>query len=327
MTRRRRLLLGVVTGLALFSATLAVVGLPASSHPAEPADLGTVRAEADLVHDLERPGPIEFETVVAADWEVPLSGLLNLDAPEARAAGLEDRDEPIQIFFHVVRHPTFGLFVVDTGVEWALANQPESSLLGGLVGDVMHRERIRVKLDMRTWLARQNQPLRGVFLTHLHTDHIEGLPDVPLDVPVYAGRGETHGREFSHAFTASITDQALAGHPAVREWKFPADTRGVVDVFGDGSFWALQVPGHTAGSTAYLARTTTGPVLMVGDTCHTAWGWVHGVEPGSFTSDQVANRNSLHWLKQLTAQHPTIQVRLGHQWLTEQSTAELRGED
>ncbi len=315
MTRRRRIVFGVITGLALFSATLAVVGLPASSHPAEPSELGVARSETELVQDLEQPGPIELETLVAADWEVPLSGLLNLDAPEAQAAGLEDRDEPIQIFFYSVRHPKFGLFVVDTGVEWALANQPESSLLGGLVGDVMHREKIRVKLDMRTWLARQQEPLVGVFLTHMHTDHIEGLPDIPTEVPVYAGRGETHGREFSHAFTAGITDQALAGHPAVREWKFPKEKRGVIDVFGDGSLWALQVPGHTSGSTAYLARTTKGPVLMVGDTCHTAWGWRHGVEPGSFTADQEVNRESLAWLRQLVAEHPEVQVRLGHQWL------------
>lgn len=315
MSRRRRIVFGVITGVALFSAVLAVVGLPASSHAVEPSDLGVVCSESEAVRELGRPGPIALETLVAADWEVPLSGLLNLDAPEARAAGLKDRDEPIQIFFYSVRHPEFGLFVVDTGVEWALANQPEASLLGGLVGDVMHRERIQVKLDMKTWLASQKEPLRGVFLTHMHTDHIEGLPDIPQDVPVYAGRGETHGREFSHAFTASITDQALSGHPPVREWQFPADERGVLDVFGDGSFFALHVPGHTIGSTAYLARTNSGPVLMVGDTCHTAWGWKHGVEPGSFTADQKANRASLRWLKQLVEQHPQIQVRLGHQWL------------
>ncbi|MEZ4372314.1 MAG: MBL fold metallo-hydrolase [Polyangiaceae bacterium] len=325
MTRRRRVLFGVITGIALFSATLAVVGLPASSHAVEPSDLGVAASEEALSADLEQSGPIEFDTFVAADWEVPLSGLLNLDAPEARAAGLSDRDEPIQIFFYSVQHPKFGLFVVDTGVEWALANQPESSLLGGMVGDVMHRERIQVKLDMRSWLAKQKEPLRGVFLTHMHTDHIEGLPDIPQDVPVYAGRGETHGREFSHAFTAGITDDALAGHPPVREWKFPKETRSVIDVFGDGSFFALQVPGHTSGSTAYLARTTKGPVLMVGDTCHTAWGWQHGVEPGSFTADQATNRESLKWLKQLVEQHPKIQVRLGHQWLPPQAPVAARG--
>jgi hypothetical protein len=30
-----------------------------------------------------------------------------------------------------------------------------------------------------------------------------------------------------------------------------------------------------------LARTTTGPVLLTGDTCHTRWGWDNSVEPGT----------------------------------------------
>ena len=88
---------------------------------------------------------------------------------------------------------------------------------------------------------------------------------------------------------------------------------GVIDVFGDGSLWALYVPGHTPGSTAFLARTPNGPVLMTGDTCHTRWGWEHDVEPGSFTADHEANARNLARLRRLAAEHPTIDVRLGHQ--------------
>jgi glyoxylase-like metal-dependent hydrolase (beta-lactamase superfamily II) len=84
-------------------------------------------------------------------------------------------------------------------------------------------------------------------------------------------------------------------------------------VFGDGSLWALLVPGHTPGSTAYLARTTKGPVLLTGDTCHTRWGWEHDVAPGSFTADHAANVESLKRLRALVAEHPAIDVRLGHQ--------------
>ena len=89
----------------------------------------------------------------------------------------------------------------------------------------------------------------------------------------------------------------------------------MVDVFGDGSLWALATPGHTPGSTAYLARTPTGPILLTGDTCHTAWGWQNGEPPGSFTADRDANRRSLNALRELAARHPKMQVRLGHQRL------------
>jgi N-acyl homoserine lactone hydrolase len=73
------------------------------------------------------------------------------------------------------------------------------------------------------------------------------------------------------------------------------------------------VPGHTQGSTAYLVRSTHGPVLLTGDTSHTRWGWEHGVEPGTATVDGARNRASLLQLKALVARHPRIEVRLGHQ--------------
>jgi glyoxylase-like metal-dependent hydrolase (beta-lactamase superfamily II) len=87
----------------------------------------------------------------------------------------------------------------------------------------------------------------------------------------------------------------------------------VVDVFGDGTVWALWVPGHTLGSTAYLVRTPKGPVLLTGDACHTRWGWEHDVEPGTFSSDLPRSAESLARLRRLAAEHPAIDVRLGHQ--------------
>ncbi|HEY1088332.1 MAG TPA: hypothetical protein VGE37_11575, partial [Archangium sp.] len=58
-----------------------------------------------------------------------MNGLLEHE--KAKAAGLTDGDESIQIFFHVIRHPTRGLFLVDTGVETALRDAPEKSALSG----------------------------------------------------------------------------------------------------------------------------------------------------------------------------------------------------
>lgn len=46
----------------------------------------------------------------------------------------------------------------------------------------------------------------------------------------------------------------------------------VVDIFVDGSAFAISVPGHTPGSTAYVLRATKGPILLTGETCHTRWG-------------------------------------------------------
>jgi glyoxylase-like metal-dependent hydrolase (beta-lactamase superfamily II) len=116
-----------------------------------------------------------------------------------------------------------------------------------------------------------------------------------------------------------VYDDALAGKAPLREIHFSPDPGGefdgVIDVFGDGTFWALSVPGHTPGSIAYVARTPDGPVLLTGDACHTAWGWEHGVEPGTFSDDRPKSAESLQRLERFAAAHPKMQVRLGHQEL------------
>lgn len=294
------------------------VGCRASTLPAVKSPLGTPRAMADLLHVIDLPGPLTVETVTSAYWQVDLSGLLDLSDPQAIAAGLENRDEPIEIDFHAIRHPQFGLFVVDTGVERAERDQPEAVHVTGLVRKVMHAEKLRVVEPFGSWLARQPDKLAGVLLTHLHLDHIWGMPDVPARTPTYTGAGEASARKFDHLFVQGMTDDLLAGQEELREWPVAPTAGGAlaaVDVFGDGSLWALATPGHTPGSTAYLARTPQGSILLTGDTCHTAWGWQHGVPPGSFTADREANRRSLAALRELAAQHPAMQVRLGHQRL------------
>jgi N-acyl homoserine lactone hydrolase len=311
------------TQILLAVAATTLGGCAFSSHPTRPSALGTSRSSAELLAVIDRPGPVEVETVTSADWAVERSGLLNLQHSRAKAAGITDGDEPIQINFHVVRHPTRGMYIIDSGVERALRDDPDHAAVRGLVASFMHREKMKIHLPLGEWLSRQKEPLRGVLLTHLHLDHVMGMPDVPKGTPIFAGPGETDARAFLNIVVRPNIDRELEGQAPIQQWQYQPDAggrfAGVLDVFGDGSLWALSVPGHTPGSTAYVARTPKGPILVTGDTCHTAWGWENDVEPGSFTADHAANAESLARLRTLAREHPTIDVRLGHQPLTRSS--------
>jgi glyoxylase-like metal-dependent hydrolase (beta-lactamase superfamily II) len=293
----------------------------ASHHAAEPSELGTARASSEMTALIDRPGPIEFEMVKAADWVVPLSGLLNLDHPEAKAAGLEDRDEAIGVYFYALRHPRYGTFIVDTGIEAGFRNPEGNPRVGFLLESVMRTSELEIHTTTGEWQARQSEPLTGVFLTHVHLDHVMGVPDLDPDVVVYAGPGEPEASAFLNMFTSGTIDRMLEGAGSLREWPYTADPdgrfAGVVDIFGDGSVWAISVPGHTPGSTAYLVRSTEGPKLLVGDASHTSWGWIHGVEPGTFSADRPRSAKSLATLRELARTYPQIGVYLGHQQLAD----------
>lgn len=306
MTKRRIALLAapLVLAAGLFSMRSRM-----TTHEAKPAALGVARPAADFEALIDVPGPLEVESVVGADWAVDRSGLINLDHPEAKKAGMVDGLEPIVIGFHAIHHPTRGLFLVDTGTERALRDDREHTVFGGVIGKFMHADLLRVKQDTAGWIG--SQKISGVFLTHMHLDHLTGMRDVPNDAPIFTGPGESSEVGLVPRLLRSATDQALEGKGALNELQFGSD--GLLDVFGDGSFWAIHVPGHTRGSLAFLARSTHGPVLLTGDACHTRWGWDHGVEPGSFSEDKALSRTSLARMRELVARHPQIVVRMGHQ--------------
>src|SRR6266508_4880045 len=102
-------------------------------------------------------------------------------------------------------------------------------------------------MPLGDWLAKEKTPLKGVLLTHLHLDHVSGLPDVPKGTPIYAGANEAGDKSFFNLVVRANIDRAFDGHALVSEWQFGPDAdgrfAGVVDVFGDGSLWALSVPG------------------------------------------------------------------------------------
>ncbi|WP_257446140.1 MBL fold metallo-hydrolase [Archangium lipolyticum] len=200
---------------------------------------------------------------ILRDWKVDRSGLINLAHPRAKEAGLADGPEDIQVYFHVLRHPEHGTFIVDTGVEKALRDEPGKAAVSGMVASVMKTETMKIHEPLGDWLAKQEKPLQGVFLTHLHTDHIMGMADVPAGTAVYAGPGETSARALLNAFTQGSTDRALQGKAALNEWAYQADEAGrfagVLDIFGDGSVWALWVPGPYAGQHRVRRAHDEGP--------------------------------------------------------------------
>jgi glyoxylase-like metal-dependent hydrolase (beta-lactamase superfamily II) len=138
----------------------------------------------------------------------------------------------------------------------------------------------------------------AILLTHGHQDHTGALQlfakaevmALDREVSVVEGREGTHG---------PLTRLFGAGPAGATVKRRLHD--GETFALGTASVRVFAVPGHTAGSTAYLVND----VLFIGDSADvTSDGQIDGA-PWIFSDDQAENRASLRRLAQVLAEDGT----------------------
>jgi glyoxylase-like metal-dependent hydrolase (beta-lactamase superfamily II) len=151
-----------------------------------------------------------------------------------------------------------------------------------------------------------------VFFTHLHPDHTGGVPALGRETQFIFGNAEAGflaraavANHFSGKSRFSGIDFSVA--PSM------APLGPSVDLFGDGSFWAISVPGHTDDDIAYLINGTM-PVLVTGDASHFAWAFKAGVAPRGWNKVGTARGYvSLEQLRAFGKAYPKVRVIYGHE--------------
>ncbi len=137
----------------------------------------------------------------------------------------------------------------------------------------------------------------GILLTHAHADTIAGLDAYP-DVPVYVGPGEKElleGKVESKGWMAAWLARSLP-RPRLPE-RIEEVTDGQVVELGSARFRAVHLPGHTAGSVAWVWRDTVfvGDALLVQPRMMTMMP--------AFSDDEDQARASLKHLLEVDFQH------------------------
>jgi N-acyl homoserine lactone hydrolase len=206
---------------------------------------------------------------------------------------------PRPINVYVIEHAK-GLILFDTGQDRASVTDA-AYFPGGVTGHLYDRlARFDIGEDdtLTAQLATLGYAPADVgtaILSHLHQDHIGGLPELTgADLLVPAAEwAELHrpGPELRGFLRSHIELPGLKWHQVspepIRDPSLAPFTESL-DVMGDGSLILLPTPGHTAGSASLLVRRAgRPPLLLAGDLTYGAEILQRGQLPG------VGNRRLL----------------------------------
>jgi len=247
---------------------------------------------------------------------IHMDACLNLDPASPKQADCDHVPRDLAALVHWVHHPRFGDFLIDTGFDDSFAKYPpygnytEAMRLFNWVNGVTNRQ--EQAADLSAQLAQRHLHPKAVFFTHLHPDHTGGVPALEPQTEFVFGKTELSflaragiANHFSGKSKFSTIDFSLA--PVM------APLGAGVDLFGDGSFWAIAVPGHTDDDIAFLINSST-PVLLTGDASHFAWAFKSGVAPRGWNKAGTARAYvSLEQLRTFARAYPNVRIIYGHE--------------
>lgn len=170
--------------------------------------------------------------------------------------------------------------------------------------------------------------IQYVILSHFHADHIGGIRDFPQAKFIYlqsAYDSVKHRKGFSALRAAFLPDllpsdfeqralpideTQLVSLPASYPFK-----RGL-DVFGDGSVIAVDLPGHADGQIGVLLTTEKQPYFLCADAVWSSRAYRECVAPhwvaGLIMDDRRAYQDSFWRVHDFHKQHPEYRIVPSH---------------
>lgn len=266
----------------------------------------------------KNPRPIDVKSFITGYVMINKRGTLN---PKHKGAqDIEDELLKVPVLSHWIHHAKYGDYLVDAGLDSSYTVDPYGKMKGlftalfkrfKLFGDQYIQDRDQ---NLGFHIKKNSINLNGVFLSHLHSDHIAGIRELPKNIHYFVGKGEKY-TECKPFFYGDY----LEGIKVLYEIDFSkAPDMPIlgpcVDIFTDGSFWAIQTPGHTMGHLSFLINSNDGPILLATDACFIKLGFKRGIGSSDYTDDILMAQSSLNNLVEFKKIYRQVEVICGHEY-------------
>jgi N-acyl homoserine lactone hydrolase len=250
--------------------------------------------------------------------ESPGGRFLTLKLLRALISGQPAATVPVPCF--LVRHPSAGAILVDTGLHPSIATDSKENF-GGL-GARFGNPGLESGKDAPSQLRERGLDageIPVVVMTHMHIDHTSAISEFPNSTfvvseteweaaatgsrPLLNGYRRVH---FDYAFDYRTVD---FGRSNIDSY---ATFGRTFDLFGDGSLRLAYTPGHSMGHMSVIARLKERDFVIGGDATYSQ-GQLDGDAPLAPRPFDAHNyRRSLQELKLFKREYPDAIVTPGH---------------
>jgi N-acyl homoserine lactone hydrolase len=288
-----------------------------------------VHVEAKPLHEPLAGGTqgatVSVEPMIAgeATWSrsmmvSPGGRLMTLKVLRALLTGKPPMTVPCPAF--LIRHPSAGAILVDTGLHPSIATDGEENF--GRLGARFGRPALAPGKDVAAQLRERGLDpgeIPIVVMTHLHLDHSSAISEFPNSTfvvsevewkaatagpsPLLNGYRRAH---YDYAFDYRTVDFDRGGIDSY------ATFGRCFDLFGDGSVRLAYTPGHSAGHMSIVAHLAERDFVIGGDAVYLA-AQLEGDAPLAPRPFDAHNyRRSLQELRLFKREFPQAIVTPGH---------------
>jgi glyoxylase-like metal-dependent hydrolase (beta-lactamase superfamily II) len=236
-----------------------------------------------------------------------------------RALGIGQSKEDyanVPVPSYLVRHPTVGPILIDTGLHPSVASDPKHNM-GRLASYFSLEPGADVTSQLRTKGLGPGD-IEVVILTHLHTDHASAISEFPESVFVVSAEEWRAVNEVRIPQLKGYVPKHYDHAVDYRTVDFDAgyiESYGpfgrTMDLFGDGSVRLAYTPGHTAGHMSVILKLPRRDFVIAADVAYSWRQFEGGPEPYQ-VHDRHNWRRSLREMQAYRRAYPYALIVPGH---------------
>jgi glyoxylase-like metal-dependent hydrolase (beta-lactamase superfamily II) len=230
--------------------------------------------------------------------------------------GRRATDQRVPVSTFLIRHPSVGPVLVDTGLHPSVASDPRHNMGRGPAGYFQLDEGRDVTNQLRNKGIGPGDVV-AVILTHLHLDNASAISEFPESIFVVSAdewreatehpklRRGYRPQHYDHAFDYCTVD--FDGDPIESYGPFGR----TFDLFGDGSVRLAFTPGHSAGHMSVICRLPRRDFVICGDASYD-WTELDGDTEPDHVQDRHNWQRSLKEMQAYRQGYPYALLVPGH---------------